>query len=485
MKVKVVCPHCARALNAPRDLLGRRVRCAGCGQTFRLGSDNPGQSEPETPAVTATPATDDAVFSRSMLMASPGLQYAPTDAMICRIVPETFELLDLSPAARAFLGETTDAGGLLDAIHPDDRELAREEFRQAAELGERHNVVLRLRGGDGRWHFVRLDAQARYGRDGKLGHVRCHFVDVTDRIREEQELRRRTEQLTAANEELRRANQRLRDTQAQLVHSEKLAALGTLAAGMAHEINNPLAFATSNAAVLERDVASLLGIVAAYREGKAVLARELPDLAARIERLESDATLPYLEENLVGVATATRRGLQRVAQIVANLRAFARLDRTQLTELNPNESLDQAVGLLADQFARARISVVRDYADVPPVECSAASINQVLFHLLVNAAQAVEDSGRGAGTVRLATRQEPEGLVIEVCDDGCGIPATALPRIFEPFFTTKGVGRGTGLGLSISHGIVREHGGTIEASSTLGKGSLFRVHLPWSRRQGS
>jgi two-component system NtrC family sensor kinase len=501
MGVRIPCPNCGRPLSAPREREGKKVRCANCGETFVLKlaiADATSIAPPETqvpvppqppnfiapgppPAITPPRVSQEATVSRSMLLPLPGLHHAPAGAMICRLAPDELSWIDISPAARAFFGEdqgTAAPATFLDAVHPDDRALAREEFRRAAELGERHDLVLRVQTAAGGWHFVRLDAQARYDRDGRLNHVRCHFVDVTDRISEVQELRRRTEQLTAANEQLRLTNERLKEAQAQLVQSEKLAAIGTLAAGMAHEINNPLAFASNNAAVLERDTTAVLEILAAYQEARGAIEAALPELAARIDGLEGQAELPYIQEHLVGVAGSMRRGLKRVAQIVAGLRDFARLDRSRVTDVNPNESLEQSLALLGEHLERAHIEAVRDYGEVPAIECAAASINQVLFHLLINAVQAVEDGGKGSGRIGVATRVEGNDIVIEVADDGCGIPPEILPRIFDPFYTTKPVGRGTGLGLSTCHGIVAEQGGRIEVESIPGEGSLFRVRLP-------
>jgi signal transduction histidine kinase len=306
-------------------------------------------------------------------------------------------------------------------------------------------------------------------------------MDVTDRIREDQELRRRTEQLTAANDQLRRTNEQLRQTQAQLVHSEKLASLGTLAAGMAHEINNPLAVAFNNTAVLERDVGGVLELLASYREGRNAIAAADPEVAGRIGQLEEHWDVDYIQNHLVEVVRATRRALERVAKIVSDLRSFARLDRSQLSEMDPNESLEQALGLLAPHLARLNITVERDLQNVPLLECSAASVNQVLFQLLMNAVQAIEDGGKGSGRIRVATRAIEDEVEIEIADDGCGIAPEVLPRLFDPFFTTKPVGRGTGLGLSISHSIVAEHGGRIEVDGAVGQGSSFRVRFPLQR----
>jgi PAS domain S-box-containing protein len=466
-------------------MIGKWARCAYCDEKFRL---SPVQIAPprevtaqlaDIPVLARAP---DPTVSRTMLIPLPGLVQSDEQAMICRLDAVNYGWIDLSEPARAFFGVSVDSLNgptFFDQLHPDDRTLAEEELRRASELGERHDLVLRFRGASGSWRFVRLDAQARYDRnDGALNHIRCHFVDVTDQIREEQELRRRTVQLTTANEQLRQANERLKEAQTQLVRSEKLAAVGTLAAGMAHELNNPLSFAMNNVAVLERDVKSLLEILTVYQEGRTALDAARPDLFSRLEALEDACDLPYLTNHLLELGQSTRRGLERVAQIVANLRDFAQLDRGRITEVDLNTSIDQAVQLLGEPLSRLHIDVVREYSVLPLVTCGTASINQVLFHLLMNAVHAIEDGKKPAGRIRIVTRRELDELVIEIIDDGCGIAPEVLPRIFDPFFTTKQVGRGAGLGLSISHGIIAEHGGRIEVESVLEQGSLVRVRLP-------
>lgn len=481
MHVTIQCIHCGKPLKAPRAMAGRMVRCANCGGQFVLPTDLDGREDP--PETRAIPSRDE-TLSRSMLLPNPALGAAPPIGMICRLEPVTLRWLDVSAPLGDFLGGTTDelrAESLLAYLHHDDQALAADEFRQAAELGERHDFVLRVRSKLDQWHYMRVHTQARYDRDGRLNHFRCNFKDVTDRIRAEQELRRRTEQLTAANERLRQANQKLKEAQSQLVHSEKLAALGTLAAGMAHEINNPLAYATNNVAVLEREITALLGIIARYREGAAVLKTGAPELAETIARLEQEIDLPYLQQNLIGITQATRKGLKRVAQIVQNLRGFAQLDRAEIGEIDVNESLDQTLSMLNDLLARQQIEVVRDYGSLPPLECAPAHINQVFLNLLMNAMQAIESPGKTSGRIEVKTARAGDDAVVEVADDGCGIPPDVLPKIFDPFFTTKPVGRGTGLGLSLSHGIIAEHGGRIEVESAVGRGTRFRVVLPLRR----
>jgi PAS domain S-box-containing protein len=404
--------------------------------------------------------------------------------MICRLEPRTLRWIEINDPLSEFLGRSIDdlrRRSFLEFLHHDDRALAEDEFRQALELGERHDFVLRVKDRSGHWRYMRVHTQARYERDGRVNHIRCNLKDVTDRVRAEQELRRRTEQLTAANERLREANERLKEAQSQLIHSEKLASLGTLAAGMAHEINNPLAFASSNVAVLEREVTALLEILAKYREGWDALHQARPELAEAVAELEKRIDLPYLQQNLVEMTRSTRKGLKRVAQTVQNLRGFAQLDRAEIGELDVNQSIDQSLGMLSDMLSRNQIAVSRDYGELPPLECAPAHINQVFLNLLMNAMQAIESAGRAGGRLEVTTRRQGDEIVVEIVDDGCGMPPEVLSKIFDPFFTTKPIGRGTGLGLSLSHGIIADHGGRIEVQSVVGSGTRFRIVLP-SRR---
>jgi PAS domain S-box-containing protein len=447
----------------------------------------------ELPAGTRLPvarplgARDD-MLSRSMLVPMPGMEASPPgpalDEMICRLHPRTLRWVDASEGLRRFLGRNLGqlrGETFLQYLHEDDRALAEDEFRQATERGERHDFILRLQGESGQWHYMRIYTQARYEPSGRVNHVRCNLKDVTGQVRAEQELRRRTEQLTAVNEQLRQSNQKLKETQAQLVHSEKLASLGTLASGMAHEINNPLAFATNNVAILERELGHLLTLVDAYEAGRSDLARTNPERALEISRLREEFDVAYLQQNLSRIAQATRKGLGRVAQIVQNLRNFAQIDRAEIGELNLNELLEQSLGMLSENLTRQRVTVHKQFADLPALEGAPAHLNQVFLNLLMNALQAIEATGKPQGRIEIVTRHVGDEIVVEVADDGCGIPAEKVSKIFDPFFTTKPLGQGTGLGLSLSHGIISDHGGRIEVESTVGVGTRFRIRLPLKR----
>ncbi|WP_406694958.1 ATP-binding protein [Singulisphaera sp. Ch08] len=427
------------------------------------------------------------MLSRSMLVPAPGAGSGSPAGLICRLEPNTLRWLDVTEHLVAFLGQSLGElrrRSFLEFLHHDDQALAEDEFRQALELGERHDFVLRVRGASGEWHYMRVHTQARYERDGRVHHIRCNLKDVTDRIRAEQELRRRTEQLTDANLRLRQTNEKLKEAQSQLIHSEKLASLGTLAAGMAHEINNPLAFASSNVEVLERELGTILRLLECYRSGWEILHQANPDLAGEIAQLEEQVDMPYLQENLLSMAQSTRKGLKRVAHTVQNLRGFAQLDRAEIGEIDVNLAIDQSLSMLGDLLNRNQIEVVRRFAELPLLECAPAHMNQVFLNLLMNAMQAIEASGKSSGRLEVITGHQGELILVELADDGCGIPPDILSKIFDPFFTTKPIGRGTGLGLSLSHGIIAEHGGRVDVESEVGLGTRFRIQMPIRRHAG-
>jgi signal transduction histidine kinase len=487
MLVTIHCVHCGKSLAVPEELAGKRVRCVECRGVFLIPDRavlRPVPLEPPSDLTSAALAmAREEVVSRSMLMPPVGMAAAASAEWIARLEPGTLRWLETSPGLAEFLGrkiDPLDPRTLLDDLHPDDCVLAADEFRQAAELGERHGFILRIRNRSAEWRYVRIYPQARYEPSGRINHIRCNLKDVTDRVHAEQELRRRTEQLTAANEQLRQANHKLAETQGQLVHSEKLAALGTLAAGMAHEINNPLAFALNNVTVLTRDIGQVFRLVALYEECLEEIRSLNPARAESIAAFRAAVDIDYLRESLPRLAEAAGTGLRRVAQIVQNLRDFAQLDRAAIGDVNINESIEQALGMLAENLARQRVTVVRDFHPLTPTEGAGAQLNQLFLNLLLNALQAIEQTGRPAGRIEVVTRQsESDGhIVVEIADDGCGIPAELRARIFDPFFTTKPVGHGTGLGLSLSLGIVNDHGGRIEVESIPGAGSRFRVLLP-------
>jgi signal transduction histidine kinase len=266
-----------------------------------------------------------------------------------------------------------------------------------------------------------------------------------------------------------------------VVQSEKLASLGMLSAGVAHEINNPLAYVANNLAVIERDVGFLLSVLALYEQARDKLAESQRDIAWQISQMAADVDLPYIKNNMAKLMESTRQGVKRVADIVYNLRGFARVDRASFEQADIHEALRSALEMVHGRIERRAITVEEHLGDLPLVSGSPALLNQVFLNLLVNAIQAIDSTHRADSRIAITTHARNGEVVIEVADNGCGIPDQILPQIFDPFFTTKAVGDGTGLGLSITHAMVQDHGGRMEVESAPGEGSRFRVILPVAR----
>jgi PAS domain S-box-containing protein len=276
-----------------------------------------------------------------------------------------------------------------------------------------------------------------------------------------------------------------RRMQERVIQSERLASIGVLSAGVAHEINNPLAYVSNNLAVLDRDCRLLLELASACEAIRPAV--EVADRAAaeRIRQLAEELGLDGLRERLVPLLTSTRQGLERMAATVRNLRGFARLDQAVIDRVNLRDCVASTVGLIESRLSRAGIQLRLAMDDTPPVECAPAQINQMFLSLLENAIQAIQATGRGDGRIEVSAQLCGVEVVVEVSDNGCGIPAEFVGRVFDPFFTTRGVGEGSGLGLSICHGIINDHGGRIEVETTVGQGARFRVFLPVTRKGDS
>jgi len=288
----------------------------------------------------------------------------------------------------------------------------------------------------------------------------------------EDKVRVRTEQLRSANEELQAAYGDLQATQMQLIQREKMASMGQLVAGVAHELNNPIGFVYSNVTTLEDFVKRLRGMLEVYRELE--LPPELRDqVQAEWERRKIDYALRYLDSMTQGI----REGAERARKIVRDLRVFARSQDDVWQPVDLHEEIESSLTLL-NHLLKDRVVVHRKLGELPHVECIRSSIDQVFLNLLANAAQAIE--GRGAITIE--TRREDDMAVISFADTGRGIAPDVISRIFDPFFTTKTVGEGTGLGLSISYEIVKKHGGEILVESPAAGGAVFTVRLPIVRK---
>ena len=265
-----------------------------------------------------------------------------------------------------------------------------------------------------------------------------------------------------------------------LIQSEKMSSLGQMVAGIAHEVNTPLAYVKSSLEAVKRSVPGtarlaaeterLLALLSAENADEAALGAQFSAVRSLLEELRSKEALDELERLLQDGLF----GIGQISEVISNLKNFSRLDRSQVADYDLHEGIESVIRI---GYAQLQHRVVhKEFGKIPHVSCSPSQINQVILNLLSNAAQATRD-GEGIITVRTGMRDAGH-VMVEVADNGSGIPAGVLPKIFDPFFTTKGVGKGTGLGLSICYKIVENHGGKLEVQSEPGAGTRFTLVLP-------
>jgi hemerythrin-like metal-binding protein len=279
-----------------------------------------------------------------------------------------------------------------------------------------------------------------------------------------------TDRTLALTEALSRAEK----MQQQLLQSEKMAAIGQLAAGVAHEINNPVGFVNSNLSSLKHYVDKLLDVVAAYGTLEEGLPADDPR-RAQVVSAKKAADLDFLQEDIGDLLTESANGLDRVKKIVADLKDFSHVNEADWQDADINAGIASTLTVINNEL-KYKAKVTCALGELPQVHCIPSQLNQVFMNLLVNGAQAIE----GMGTINVASGVVGESVWIEIADSGKGMPEAVKARIFEPFFTTKPVGQGTGLGLSISWDIIKKHGGTLEVESAAGEGTTFRITLPIS-----
>jgi PAS domain S-box-containing protein len=363
------------------------------------------------------------------------------------------------------------------------------------DRGRYENMLRRLRSGEGvqeEYRVVWPDDSSRWVRDSvlvgrppneKALHLNGVLTDISERKEAEEALAASHRQLQelAANLEAtvaseQRAHEALKKAQSQMVQTEKLAALGQMVAGIAHEINNPLAFVGNNVVVLKRDVQSLRDLLQLYQKGEPILAEHAAQLHTSIRTLADEIDLTYTLGNLEGLMDRSYDGVQRIQQIVKGLRDFARLDESELKEADLNPGIESTVAIMRGEARKKQIELILELSPLPPVMCYPARLNQVVLNLVVNSIDACPQGGQ----VTIRSEARTDEVVIQVKDNGQGIDPAIRSKIFDPFFTTKAPGKGTGLGLSISYQIVQDHGGRIELDSTPAQGTTFTIHLPRS-----
>lgn len=280
-------------------------------------------------------------------------------------------------------------------------------------------------------------------------------------------------ELTKRNSELNLLNAKLVTAQEHLVQSEKLASIGQLAAGVAHEINNPIGYIFSNYGMLDTYLSSLFEMLNTYENAaqQHFEANLLYELQSKHEELEVD----FLKEDIPNLMRESKEGIIRVRKIIQDLKDFSHVDATPgWSYANLHQGIDSTLNVVNNEV-KYKADVIKEYGNIPNVQCLPSEVNQVVMNLVVNAAHAI---GPARGKIWIRTGVEDQNVWIEVKDNGSGIPKDIVPKIFDPFYTTKAVGKGTGLGLSLSYGIVQKHHGKIEVQTDVGIGTTFRVTLP-------
>jgi two-component system NtrC family sensor kinase len=393
-----------------------------------------------------------------------------TPAIIyCSVPTGDFKMTFVSNNACRVLGYepdemVSDPNFWFDHIHPDDVPHIFSSLAQLFSEGQR-TYEYRFKSRSGQYVWMHDTLRLIRNAAGQPLEVIGSLTDITDRKCMEEAL-----QKVAAEQQLLIG--KLQDAHAQLLQSEKMASIGQLAAGIAHEINNPVGFVNSNMGSLRNYVETLFGLIAGYEH--AVMTQPLSmEVAAQLASLKKQADIEFLREDVTDLVNESMDGLKRVRDIVQSLKDFSHVGETDWQTADLHHGIDSTLNIAHNEI-KYKANIVKQYGVLPLVNCLISQLNQVFMNLLVNAAYAIKDSG----TITIRTGCENDWVWVEISDTGSGIPPENLTRIFEPFFTTKPIGSGTGLGLSLSYGIINKHGGKIEVASELGKGTRFTVRLP-------
>jgi two-component system, NtrC family, sensor kinase len=337
--------------------------------------------------------------------------------------------------------------------------LARTQFSN----GEPLQLEMRMRHADGRAIWSQIDAHVANVEDSQRGT----WWMIQDRT----EIRDAQEELETHLDELKALNSKLEEAQNQLLQQDKMASIGQLAAGVAHEINNPVGFVSSNLKTLRQYAGGLLDLSKAYEAAR--LAPGDAGITRALDVQRKVVELDYLAEDLPQLLDECDDGLDRVKRIVLDLKGFSRVDHADWQEMDINAGMQSTLNVVRHEV-KNKATIDMQLATLPLVTCLAGQLNQVFMNLIVNAAHAIGERG----TITIASGVQDQWAWMQVADSGCGMTEEVQRRIFEPFYTTKNVGKGTGLGLSLSFSIVQKHGGNIQVHSAPGQGSAFRVWVP-------
>jgi PAS domain S-box-containing protein len=394
----------------------------------------------------------------------------------------------------ALLGYTSDEIRAMDSslmpqlIHPEDFPKIVKHHASFAgiEDGETREIEYRVRAADGQiWWLQSRDTIFSRNADGQAKVIIGVSQDITTRKQAEEALRQSEEREREKARDLESALLELRSTQTQLIQTEKMSSLGQLVAGIAHEINNPVNFIHANIDYLNQYTKQLLDLVSLYEQ-------EYPEPNSKIVDCIQDIDLDFMAEDLRKVVASMQVGTDRIRQIVLSLRNFSRLDESAMKPVDIHAGIESTLLILQHRLkshdSRPEIEVIKEFGKLPLVECYASQLNQVFMNIIANGIDAIEEryqklsvprSETDSGRIAICTRVTAQNTVmVEISDNGTGMPQEIVDRIFNPFFTTKAVGKGTGLGMSIAHSIVVEkHNGKIECISSIGCGTTFQIEI--------
>lgn len=285
----------------------------------------------------------------------------------------------------------------------------------------------------------------------------------------------RTKEITEANNQLHLTLNDLKQAQTQLIESEKMASLGQLTAGIAHEINNPINFVTSNVNPLKRDINQIYATL----DEVELLLQNHPELQAKVNHLKQEHDLNYIKQEIEFLLKGIFEGSSRTAEIVKGLRIFSRIDEHEMKQADINECLDSTLIIVNNQLNN-KIDIIKNYGPIPPIECYPGKLNQVFLNLITNGIYAIKQqfNGESGGILTIETKEVENHIIIDIKDNGIGMDEVTKTKLFEPFFTTKPVGDGTGLGLSIVYNTIKKHQGKITVTTAIGSGTTFTITLP-------
>jgi PAS domain S-box-containing protein len=362
-----------------------------------------------------------------------------------------------------FAGEI-DGQTVAEVMGAESYAFARDWIKQAL-AGRQVSYERPNRTRDGTLQTVATHLTPRLGSDGGVIGYYAMSQDISERKRAEEALQQRNEELKAINLKLHEAYDRL-------LQAGKMASIGQLASGVAHEINNPIGYVHSNLRTLDRYLNGIFTLLDAYQVAEAALVNEA--VQTELKSAKQAADIAFVRVDVLALLSESKEGITRVAKIVQDLKNFSRSSSDEDWQwADIHEGIDSTLSIVSNEL-KYKADVSKQYGELPLIQCRPSQLNQVFMNLLVNGADAIKERG----TITIGTGAEDGKVWIEFADTGEGIRPENISRVFDPFFTTKPVGKGTGLGLSVSYGIVREHDGRIDVRSEVGKGTVFRVWLP-------